>query len=244
MAKIIITEEMLGAIATECALNEIEGVVGDENAYNRLHQFVSNLFNRQQQNVIPKERSSTAINPFTSQPGTTPNAIDRNGLNFIAFEETSHNYPYKMSRKDLVGYVNPHDSASVRGHKTYGYGLLCHPNGKFMDSIKPVWTQQELEQIFVQSCNAKAARVLKWAQQNGINLGQNQLTAIVSGMYNYGDTGFLNKPVCALIAKNPNDPKVLQAWRALPSNNKRRQREANLYATDMNVSGAGYSGAR
>jgi hypothetical protein len=37
------------------------------------------------------------------------------------------------------------DYKDANGHRTFGYGLLYHPNGNYMDQIKAEWTQPELE---------------------------------------------------------------------------------------------------
>lgn len=151
-------------------------------------------------------------------------------LNFISMKETGHPFGYKMGPKDLQGY-----KSLEGGKKTYGYGLKYHPNGKAaMQDIKPVWTQQELESLFLKSAALKVNKLKKWASDNGVNLNQHQIDAIVSGMYNFGD-GFLRKPVMKMVAQNPNNPSIKNYWahmsdsQGLRGLSIRRATEANWY---------------
>ena len=141
-----------------------------------------------------------------------------------------------MQPKDLKGYY-------VKGEniKTYGYGLRVHPNGKYMQDIKAVWTQPELEKLFKEKIEKEKAWVLNWANKNNVTLGQGQLDAMVSAVYNYGRTGFLKTGVPALIAQNPNNPAIPEKWAHLsdarakkfPGLATRRAEEANWYQTDI-----------
>jgi len=138
-------------------------------------------------------------------------------------------YPAKL--------LNGYDLGDAGGHKTYGAGLLYHPTlGKYMDQVKQVWTQQELDGLFVQTVSKNVAKVTSWAQNAGIQLNQNQIDAIVSGIYNFGP-GFLNKSVCNMIKQNPNNPQIKDVWAHMsdaqgakyPGLIKRRKLEANWY---------------
>ena len=134
--------------------------------------------------------------------------------------------------KDLNGY----DLKDAGGHRTFGYGLLMHPNGKYMDTIKKVWTQKELEQLFLEHAMSVSKKIDTWAASNKIVLNQNQKDAIASACYNFG-FGFLNKNICKLIAANPNNPAIRNTWSHLsdvqgkkyPGLIKRRQAEARWY---------------
>lgn len=167
----------------------------------------------------------------TGDPGET--GLSDGMLSFICQHETGHQFGYKMSAKDLNGY----DLGDSKGHKTYGYGILYHPvSQKFMDTIKPTWTQQELEILFKIHAKSISNKIDAWAQRNKITLKQAQKDAIASGCYNFGP-GFLNKSICKIIAKNPNDPAIKNIWAHLsdvqakkyPGIIKRRQAEANWY---------------
>ena len=163
-------------------------------------------------------------------PGDT--GLSDGMLNFICKYETGHSFGYTMTAKDLNGY-DLHDAG---GHRTFGYGLLFHPNGKYMDSIKGVWSQQELENLFKIHAKDVSSKIDNWSSKKGVALNQNQKDAIASGCYNFG-VGFLNKSVCNLIAQNPNNPQIKNIWAHLsdaqgkkyPGLIKRRQAEANWY---------------
>ena len=153
-------------------------------------------------------------------------------INFICQYETGHKFGYTMTAKDLNGY----DLHDAKGHRTFGYGLLYHPNGKLMDTIKQSWTQNELEGLFLEHAKMTAQRIDKWAITNKISLNQNQKDAIASGCYNFG-FGFLNKQICKLIIANPNNPAIRSKWEHLsdtqgtryPGLIRRRKAEAKWY---------------
>ena len=153
-------------------------------------------------------------------------------INFICQYETGKKFGYTMTAKDLNGY----DLHDANGHKTYGYGLLYHPSGKFMDTIKKVWTQKELEGLFLEHAKLTSSKIDKWAIANKVTLNQNQKDAIASACYNFG-FGFLQKQICKIIAANPNNPIIRNTWSHLsdvqgkkyPGLIKRRQAEARWY---------------
>ncbi len=253
MAKIIITENMLRNIFESETPYEVNEGFGQY-----FGEFMRNVFG-QQGNQQPSRQSSMVYNQGNvtntpSQNFITTNGVDRNCLDFIAFEENSRKFKYQMPQRDLVGWINKRDKPANDGiiHKTYGYGLVYTPDGKqFMDRAKPVpvYTQQELENLFVDSVNRRAAEVSEWANKNNVNLGRNQFNAMVSAVYNYGKNGFFNKVgrgLCAMIARNPNDKNIPQEWAKLRANPNRRKREAALYAQDIPYSGlgGGNSGSR
>lgn len=157
--------------------------------------------------------------------------VSQKMFNAICHFETGHNYGYTMTAKDLNGYGND------QGHKTYGYGLLTHPNGKYMDTIKPRWTQRELEGLYVTHVQQFSGKVRSWASSHGLSLSQNQIDAITCATFNFGP-GFLTKPkykVCQLIASHAPLQYVWSTWSTLSDNRslsglkKRRRWEANWY---------------
>jgi len=168
-----------------------------------------------------------------TQSATNNVGISAGMINFICQYETGHKFGYTMTIKDLNGY-DLHDAA---GHKTYGYGLLYHPiTQKFMDTIKKVWTQKELEQLFLQHAKYASNNIDAWSNANKVKLNQNQKDAIASACYNFG-FGFLKKQICKIIAANPNNPAIRNTWSHLsdvqgkkyPGLIKRRQAEARWY---------------
>ena len=162
--------------------------------------------------------------------------VSQNAISQICKWETRKDFGYQMQPKDLQGYY-------VKGEnvKTYGYGLRTHPNGQLMQNVKAVWTQPELEKLFKEKVEAEKNWVINWASKNGVTLGQGQLDAMVSAVYNYGRNGFLKTGVPAMIAQNPNNPAIPQRWAHLadakakkyPGLVSRRAEEASWYNTDI-----------
>lgn len=159
--------------------------------------------------------------------------ISQGMINFICQYETGKKFGYQMTPKDLNGY----DLHDANGHKTYGYGLLYHPiTQKFMDTVKKIWTQKELEGLFLEHAKQTSQKIDKWASSNKIKLNQNQKDAIASACYNFG-FGFLQKQICKIIIANPNNPVIRNTWSHLsdiqgkkyPGLIKRRQAEARWY---------------
>ena len=186
--------------------------------------------------ILNDQNKSTAV--VSNNTTNTSNEKDIIGLsngiiNKICLWETGHKFGYTMQYKDLNGY----DLKDAKGHKTYGYGLLYHPvSQKFMDTIKKVWTQKELEELFLIHAKQTANKIDKWASVNKVKLLQRQKDAIASGCYNFG-MGFLIKQICKMIIKNPNDPKIRSTWEHLsdiqgkkyPGLITRRKEEARWY---------------
>ena len=162
--------------------------------------------------------------------------ISQNAISQICKWETRKDFGYQMQPKDLQGYY-------LKGEKikTYGYGLRVHPNGRYMQDIKSVWTQPELEKLFKDKIEAEKAWVLDWARKNSVTLGQGQLDAMVSAVYNYGRSGFLKTGVPAMIAQNPDNPEIPEKWAHLsdarakkfPGLVTRRVEEASWYQNDI-----------
>jgi len=177
----------------------------------------------------------------TTTPSTGNNVgISTGMINFICQYETGHKFGYTMGSKDLNGY----DLKDAGGHRTFGYGLLMHPNGKYMDTIKKVWTQKELEQLFLEHAILVSKKIDNWATSNKIVLNQNQKDAIASACYNFGNgfltlTGKVYTKTVTMIKKNPNDAAIKNSWshmsdvqgKKYPGLIKRRQAEASWYFT-------------
>ena len=182
--------------------------------------------------ILGQNQTTTTTTNETSQQSTNIGISD-GMINFICQWETGHKFGYTMTSKDLNGY----DLKDAGGHRTYGYGLLYHPTTqKFMDTIKKVWTQKELEQLFLEHAKQASKKIDSWATTNKVKLNQNQKDAIASGCYNFG-YGFLNKQICKMIIANPNNPAIRNTWSHLsdvqgkkyPGLIKRRQAEAKWY---------------
>lgn len=220
----------LPTIVSQVAENNpaVENV--DQNGFlNRIKTMWRNAANKEAQ--ITDQMKADA-----QQQAGPATEVSKDAISQICKWETRKDFGYQMQPKDLKGYY-------VKGEniKTYGYGLRVHPNGKYMQDIKAVWTQPELEKLFKEKIEKEKAWVLNWANKNNVTLGQGQLDAMVSAVYNYGRTGFLKTGVPALIAQNPNNPAIPEKWAHLsdarakkfPGLATRRAEEANWYQTDI-----------
>lgn len=181
------------------------------------------------------QSTTIQVIPCTSQNNT---GISDGMINFICQYETGKKFGYTMTSKDLNGY----DLKDAGGHRTFGYGLLMHPNGKYMDTIKKAWTQKELEGLFLEHASSVSKKIDNWSIQNKIKLNQNQKDAIASACYNFGN-GFLTlsgkvyTKTVSMIKKNPNDVAIRNSWshmsdiqgKKYPGLIKRRQAEARWY---------------
>lgn len=169
---------------------------------------------------------STSTNPKSSTLTST------NLYNWISRFERSRDFGGSLSSDDLKGI----DYKDANGHRTFGYGLLYHPNGNYMDQVKSEWTQPELEQLYKQTVDNTRNKVLKWAKSKNVALKDNQIDALTSAVYNFGPK-FLEWSVAKRIAVNPNDEKIYDAWAKFsdhqadkyPGLVTRRKQEADRY---------------
>jgi GH24 family phage-related lysozyme (muramidase) len=232
MKKVIITEAQLKSIVREAALTNTRGPLTGQTQQQQSQTSQDKI------DWLARLRDFIAKRGFGVQQKEPASMISDNALSQICKWETAHEFGYQMAPKDLYGYYG-RDNRS--GKKTYGYGLLYHPNGKqFMQDVKQVWTQPELEELFKQKILNEVQYVLNWAQKNGITLGQGQLDAMVSAVYNFGRQGFINRGIPRLIAQDPDNPQIPQLWAHLsdsqvrrPGLKKRREVEANWYQSDI-----------
>lgn len=187
---------------------------------------------------IKKTDNSIVPNNTTSNTSIiTGNNITNDDMNdiynIISKFETGKTFGNTLSAKDLQGI----DLKDAKGHKTFGYGLLYHPDTKqYMDEIKTSWTQSELEELYKKTVDNKVNVVKNWAKENNLTLNNNQIKALTSAIFNFGDK-FLNWSVAQRIVKNPNDKKIYTAWAKFsdhqankyPGLVKRRRKEADIY---------------
>lgn len=204
--------------------------------YQRLLQYLNNQESQQSEENPAEESKDKTSNTFTgwtySDSSHSNNSTDFDVLQEISRFESGKSFGYTMSDKDLKGY----DLGDANGHRTFGYGLLYHPNGKYMDQVKSTWTQSELEDLYKQTVSNMQRKVDQWSDKHNITLTKNQKDAITSACFNFGP-GFLNKNIAKKIAKNPNDLSIYEDWANLsnkqgqkyPGLIKRRQKEANWY---------------
>ena len=103
-----------------------------------------------------------------------------------------------------------------------------------MDQIKPNWTQQELEALYLVTVKQMTQKVKNWAK--GIELNQYQIDALVCACFNFGP-GFLNRSICKIIRQSPDNHAIYGIWchlsdaqaKKYPGLIKRRQTEAAWY---------------
>jgi len=232
---------VLGLLLGTIALGSLPGIlntvaknnpaienVDQSKLFERIKNIFTNVKNKEAQVTGQMRADAEGIKRAATEVSDT-------ALSQICKWETNHEFGYQMQPKDLQGY-------RVRGEarKTYGYGLRTHPNGKFMEDVKRVWTQPELERLFKLKIAKEKQWVLAWAKKNGVELGQGQLDAMVSAVYNYGHAGFLRTGIPAMIAKNPNDPRIPEVWAKASDHRKnmgglhaRRRMEAKWYMDDI-----------
>lgn len=176
--------------------------------------------------VESTRNTSAATNPESSKHTFS------NLYNWISRFERSKDFGGSLSSDDLKGI----DYKDANGHRTFGYGLLYHPNGNYMDQVKSEWTQTELEQLYKQTVDNTRNKVLKWAKSKNVALKDNQIDALTSAVYNFGPK-FLEWSVAKRIAANPNDEKIYDAWAKFsdhqaakyPGLVTRRKQEADRY---------------
>lgn len=167
----------------------------------------------------------------STKPGSST-LTSTNLYNWISRFERSKDFGGSLSSDDLKGI----DYKDANGHRTFGYGLLYHPNGNYMDQVKSEWTQTELEQLYKQTVDNTRNKVLKWAKSKNVALKDNQIDALTSAVYNFGPK-FLEWSVAKRIAANPNDEKIYDAWAKFsdhqadkyPGLVTRRKQEADRY---------------
>jgi GH24 family phage-related lysozyme (muramidase) len=138
-----------------------------------------------------------------------------------------------MTDKDLNGY-NAGDN-----QRTYGYGLVYYPGGKYkMSQIKTTWTQKDLENTYLAALKERTNKVLKWATKNKLVLNQHQIDALVCIHYNIN--GFFTdnrySKLRQMIINDPKDQNIKNEWAHLsdwqtkfPGLKKRRALEAEWF---------------
>ena len=94
----------------------------------------------------------------------------------ISREECGVDYNQPLDQKFLVGY-----QLKGEGHKTYGWGQMYSADGKLMEQIRPVWTEQQLRDEFERT----VAKHLEAINKTGINFTDNQ-KAVLSHRRHFG----------------------------------------------------------
>lgn len=132
--------------------------------------------------------------------------VSRKMIDQICLFETAKKFGHTLSSSELHGVYVKGDAIKTK-HKTFGYGLLYHPNGKqFMDQVKSSFTQKEIESLYIETINSKGKKILS---QISKPLTQDQFDALVCVSYNFGS---VPKTLLSLINVNPNDAKIHETW--------------------------------
>lgn len=148
------------------------------------------------ENVHPKPKFS-----IICKMNVSDKMIDK-----ICLLETGKKFRSKLGPKELNGVYVSGDSSKVGKHKTYGYGLLVHPNGKFMDQVKNTYTQQEIESLYIQTVNKFGNKILHDISKP---LKQCQLDALVCIKYNFGS---VPSKLLQLVNQNPDNKDIYNVW--------------------------------
>lgn len=143
--------------------------------------------------------------------------LDQRGRDFLAKEEGIMLKPYL----DSVGIP------------TIGIGCTFYPGGKRVTmKDKPLKSVQAAWDLF-DAVNSNFLFTVYSTTRDDIN--QNQFNALLSLCYNIGPAGFKGSTVLKLVNKNPNDPKIGDAFRmwknagGKPILLGRRNREVKMY---------------
>lgn len=83
----------------------------------------------------------------------------------ISREECGMNYNEPLDSKYLTGY-----RLAGENHNTYGWGQVYSANGRLMEQIRPVWTEQQLREDFERTI----AKHLNAIESTGIEFTDNQ----------------------------------------------------------------------
>lgn len=144
-------------------------------------------------------------------------SLDQRGRDFLAKEEGIVLKPYL----DSVGIP------------TIGIGCTFYPDGRRVTmKDKPLDNVQAAWDLF-DAVNSNFLFTVYSTTRDDIN--QNQFNALLSLCYNIGPVGFKGSTVLKLVNKNPNDPKISEAFRlwknagGKPILLGRRNREVKLY---------------
>lgn len=143
--------------------------------------------------------------------------LDQRGRDFLAKEEGIILKPYL----DSVGIP------------TIGIGCTFYPDGRRVTiKDKPLKNVQAAWDLF-DAVNSNFLLTVYSTTRDDIN--QNQFNALLSLCYNIGTAGFKGSTVLRLVNKNPNDPKIADAFRMWKSAGGkpillgRRNREVKMY---------------
>ncbi len=138
----------------------------------------------------------------------------------------------KISAKGF-NFIRQHEGLRLKAYQcsadvwTIGYG---HTQGV---SMGDTCTREQAEQWIMED--------IAWAEKavnrQGLNINQNQFDALVSFVFNLGETAFKSSTLLKKIKANPNDPTIADEFakwkyaggKVVAGLAKRRKNESNLY---------------
>lgn len=138
----------------------------------------------------------------------------------------------KISAKGF-NFIRQHEGLRLKAYQcsadvwTIGYG---HTQGV---SMGDTCTREQAEQWIMEDI----ARAEKAVNRQGLNINQNQFDALVSFVFNLGETAFKSSTLLKKIKANPNDPTIADEFakwkyaggKVVAGLAKRRKNESNLY---------------
>ena len=157
-------------------------------------------------------------------PGIYSNSYTENAVNIIKRFENFKSMPYQNDGdKPTIGYgTTEYVSADGKVRKP----VTMKDNFEISKELADEYLRNYLNYVAMPSFNSYLKKR---------NLNRNQIDALISIMYNKGNSAFLNSPIFTAVNKNPNDPNLKKlflddAAGKDPGILTRRQDEWDLYS--------------
>ena len=148
--------------------------------------------------------------------------MNKRGLNIIISSEGCK----------LKPYLDP------KGIPTIGYGTTIYPNGAKVKMTDKQITKEQAYDYLIYNAEKAEKEILQYVKKD---LNENQISALVSFVYNIGIGNFSTSTILKLINKNPNDENIknkFMKWIKITIDGKkvisngqiiRRMKESKLY---------------
>jgi len=160
---------------------------------------------------------------------TSDYKISNELLDLISLSITGKKFRQELSYSDLnglyIGNIN---------HKTYGYLLSKVPQSDtWIDEKYKTLTRDQIESMFISRVAKCVEMANNFEKTNNLSLTKSQKDGISLALYTLEEE-FFSSNVASMIKKNPNDPKIYNAWVSLTTNSYissswLRQQEAKIY---------------
>lgn len=127
------------------------------------------------------------------------------------------------------------------GVPTIGYGTTVYCGSIVVDMEDPPISEEQALDFLRYDIAVCASKIPKEIRDK---LNENQLSAVISLMYNIGAMRFLNSTLYKYLCQNPNDPRIreefpkwkLSKGKVIQGLLNRRKEEAALYFKPVNIS--------